>query len=253
MVTIINSEADFRLNFNHYVPPVDGALLCAFVGNADPNIALRNFGSLADLTLGGTMPAQGPNDALRTVTHTSLLNTPVARTAGDMTLMAMMSVPAAQTTWCLPVSNERPNVDGGRRGLTLGQTSDGLGRVRFAANGTTDLGGHLNSLSQITGTPTAKILTGVTTLVAGATRVQVFDETSNTSGSLVSSASATLQAAPDEADFPLRVGTNYLSTPTSTTGLVGFVGAWPFALSTAQRAAMVASLRRYFAAHGVTV
>jgi hypothetical protein len=252
MVTIINKAADFRQNFNHYVPPVDGALICAFVGNADPNIALRNFGTANDMSVIGNMPVTSGGDCFRAFTNVNHMISAAARPAGNCTLMAVFSQPAAATTWCIPMSSERNIAGGGRRGLTLGQNNSGTGRVLFQMNGTNTSSGHLivNSDVFITAVP-AKVVTGVYTLSGGTSSAQIFDETTPAAGAVSSNTSTTLQAAANEADFPFLIGANPLGTVTS--GLIGFVGLWPFALSAAQRAAQVASLRRYFAAFGVTV
>ncbi len=250
MTTIIvkNSVSFAAGPLVRWKPPVDGALVAAFVGDADDAAYLKNFGSTVDLTAPGSAPTW-EEAGFRRFTNSKYLLTAASRQAGGMSLVAVLKKPSTDTSWALPIANERSHVDGGRRGFGLAQTTAGTG-AKQAVIAYTNGGTNGSLTATLTNTTSPTMIIGTTSLSGATTTVNFYNMTTGNSASS-NLANATAQAAADEAAYPYQIMRNYLGT--TTDGLVGFVGIWPVALDGPQRTAIYNAVKKRFTALGVTI
>lgn len=250
MTTIIVKGADYSAGpIVGYVPPVPGALLASWVGDTDPEVALRNFGSEADLTLAAAMPIPGVTPGFRRVSSVNYLQTDIIRTE-SMTFVAV-GIATSGGDWKLMISGERDAVSPGtgRRSLTLRMQGSTNNRT-MVASGTSSTNDTLSSID-VRAAPRCLIGTAEPGSGAGAS-VWLHDMTENQSGTKTNSTQAT--TLPDEHDvhYPFRIGANYVDTSSSCE--LAFVGIWPFVMSDTQRTLIYNSVKkRLDTRYGVTI
>jgi hypothetical protein len=255
MTTIIVKNADFSAGrISHYSPPVQGATLCAFVGDADDNTCLRNFGSGADLVVSVGAPAsQGA--AFRQFSYQNYLTAGGAYFTPNTTLLMLHRTVGAITNWGIGIASERTHADGGRRGVNLNRYNSGQ-RISAAVMGTS--GGAQAQVTANTGatddaSPTPAFVAATFQPAGSGSRVDIYRVSAPAkSASSSNTTNATLVPTADESSYPFRVGHSYLS---SAYGLldIGFVAAFPRLLSYAEITKMYASVQKRFASLGVTV
>lgn len=246
MTTIIVKNADFSgAPLAGYVPPVPGATLAAFVGDPDPDIALRNFGSGADLVLAASMP-QDAGGGFRTFSSTNHMISD-AHYASETTLMAVMK--GQPTEWMAALSSERTLSGSNRRGLTL-RMKKAESRVTIAAAGDSGVQRESDLVVPSLTIPRCAIGTAAPSGTGG-TQVQIHDMTLGQSGPVVTGTAPSTRPTADEASWPFLIGANYVGT--AIQGDIAFVAVWPFALSSAQRALMYQSVKKRMAALGSAI
>lgn len=247
MVTLVVKGADFSgAPLAGYSPPVPGASVAAFVGDADEGIATRNFGSGADLVLAAAMP-QYEGSGFRAFSNVNHMITDATYTS-ETTLMAVLR--GQPTEWFAPLSNERALTGSDRRGLTLRQKKL---EERVGINASGDSGLQRDSYIDGLDLTIPRCLIGTAgPSGTGGTKTQIYDMTAGLAGPEVAGTSPTTRPTPDEASFPFLVSANYLTT--AVQGDIAFVAIWPFSLSGAQRQMMYESVKRRMQnAYGVTI
>ncbi|MHC8315688.1 hypothetical protein [Pseudomonas sp. LB3P31] len=256
MTTIIVKGANFASgHIAHYSPPVEGASLCAFVGDSDDTTWLRNFGSGADLTVAKGAPEK-IDAAFRRFGPQNYLASGVYRTP-EITVMAVYRSIVPATLHGVLLSSEREAVvDPGRRGISL-LRANGVEAASMTVFGTNTSNVYQTFTNQtavsptgpafIAGTVEPLIPTGARTSIARLTPAPL-------TGTNATSTTASLAPTVDEASFPLRIGTHYRADQ-SAIGLIdiGFLAVFPRVLTATEKDAMYQSVKKRFAALGVAI
>lgn len=252
MTTIIVKNADFSGGrLAHYLPPVDGATLCAFVGDQDDSASLRNFGSGGDLQIGAGYPAS-VDEAFRRFSHLHYLKSDAFRTEST-TLLAVYRSVTPLTGHGVVIASERDVADGGRRGCALvrNNTTENLYVAAFgtAANNTVQ-----NLSSNLPAAASPAFVAGVVEPYAPTgVKLKSYRMTPTVAtGPLTSNALANIAPAADEASFPFRIGNNYRGVVMGEID-IGFVAVYPRALTVEEMEALYQSVKRRFAALGVSL
>lgn len=253
MTTITVKGANFASGpIAHYSPPVLGSTLCAFVGDADENTYLRNFGSGADLVRVAGKPAQ-IDPAFRRFNYLNYLKSDAYRTE-NTTLLAVYRNPTPITSFALVISSERDHADGGRRGCGLTRTSgtEGMYMGVFGTNAV-----NQNSLVKVDLAPQvgpAFIAGTVFPHTSPGAKVQAFRKTpTEATTGIVSVADADHQPTADEASFPFCIGHNQRPGVPLGDIDIGFVAVFPRVLTADEIDVMYQSVKRRFTALGVSI
>lgn len=251
MTTIFVKNADFSGGrLAHYAPPVAGAALCAFVGDSDDSVWLRNFGSGADLAIGAGSPSI-VDQAFRRFGTLNFLNSDAYRTP-QLTMLAVYRSITPVSNYSSILSSEREAGDGGRRGCVLNRNNT-TDAAYVGAFGTSSSGASQGSFSNLSAAVGPSFVAGTIENITTGARSQAFRKTSpSQDGPIINGTLLNQQPAADEASYPLRVGHSYRSYVLSDID-IGFVAVYPRVLSAAEISQMYSSVRKRFAALGVSI
>lgn len=252
MTTIIVKDADFSGGkLAHYSPPVAGATLCAFVGDADDSTWLRNFGSGSDLVIGAGKPVS-VDQAFRRFGAANHLVSDSPRTAATTMLAVYRSI-LPVNNYSAILSSERDHTDNGRRGCALNRinTSDAPYAAAFGTNAAGTAYQALTSNLNAADSPAFAV--GVIEDLNNGVRVQAIRKTAPEQvGPNLSPGLATMKMTADEYKYPLKVGHTYRSF-TGTEIDIGFVAVYPRVLTTTEIDKIYQSVKRRFTALGVAI
>lgn len=252
MTTIIVKNANFSGGkIANYTPPVAGASLCAFVGDADESTWLRNFGSGANLVVGAGKPAS-VDAAFRRFGASNFLQSDTPRTPATTMLAVYRSITPVNNYSAI-ISSERDYTDNGRRGCALHRinTQDA---PYAAAFGTNAAGTAYQALtSNLEASTSLAFAVGLIEDQANGVRVQVLRKTAPAqNGPSLSPGLVSMKTMPDEASYPLRIGHTYRSFQGVEID-IGFVAVYPRILTSAEIESIYQSVARRFTALGITI
>lgn len=241
-----------------YVPPVSGAKVCAFVGDSRESSALKNYGSGAELKVNNGAPvAQG--DGFRRFGPFDSFLTDAHYTSSCTILAVCRSVYPLTDQFGIVVSSERDDADGGRRGGGLVRINN-ADYLRAYVSGTSAgaaAAAHTNTqIAGITAANSAGFFAGTFTPGSAANTVAISADRYSApvvGRTAVSDANATFAPAANEASFPFMIGSHYRVGANFAPVDIGFVAVFPRKLTPAEIAKMYASVKKRFAALGVTI
>lgn len=248
MTTILVRNADFSgAPLYGYRPPVDGASLCAFVG--DERAYLRNFGSGDDLAIGAGNP-QPVDAAFRRFSAGDYLVSPSYRT--EATTLIVVARKVGTSGFANPMSAERNADDGGRRGIAL-NLDNANSRMTATVYGTS--GGANTTLTSYVTADTNPGFYAATYRPdsSSGTRTTAYRLTEAVgTGANSLSTNATMEPTDDEDEFPFVIGATHRSFSSQEVD-IGFVAAYPRVLTTAELALIHASVAKRFEALGFLI
>lgn len=258
MTTIIVKNADFSADrIQHYVPPVEGAVLCAFVGDENADTMLRNFGTAADLQINTGHPAYQGGGFRRFNSGNSLLS-PVHYTPQQTILVVSRAVYVDGETpksFSVAISSER-NTETGRAGggVMRNANADHMAAIYYRDNNP----GHTTLIARPfvnqTEATSAGFVAATVDFDGDSLRLAIDRITDPVaSSSAVMTGDAEYGPQLDEADYPYLIGVTYRGNPEFSPLDIGFVAVYPRILTAAEIASIHQSVKKRFDSLGVTI
>lgn len=255
MTTIIVKGANFAAGrIAHYSPPIEGASLCAFVGDSDDATWLRNFGSGSDLTVVKGAPEK-IDAAFRRFNPQNFLTSNVHRPVAGTYMAVYRSILPLALHGVLLSSEREAVVDPGRRGVSL-LRANAVEAAAMTVFGTSTANVYQTFTNQTPVSPTgpAFVVGTVEPLSPNGVRSSIARLTPDPLTVNATSTTASMAATADEASWPLRIGTHYRTDQSAIGSIdVGFVAVFPRVLTAAEKDAMYQSVKRRFLALGITI